>query len=108
MANLNKLIKEFRTELSDLALIKEYNAVAKEYHESKEIQQFETDEHTYQTKMIMARENSRKEEFLEYKAKWQEIHDLHVTHPLYQNYQSLRNEVGDLLNELSNILNDIN
>lgn len=107
MDKLEELIKKFREELSALPLIKEYNEVARKYRDSQEIKDLIQEQKTNQTKMIMARENKRPEEFEAYKRKWKEARDKHVAHPLYQNYTTLKREVGDLLAELNDILNDL-
>ena len=107
MKKIDKLSKQFTTELKELPLVKEYNAVAKEYHASTELKDLEAQIRKVQTKMIMARENHHQEEFEDYKKQWEDYRNQHDQHPLYVNYINLRNEVEGLITELLTILNDL-
>ncbi len=111
MKQLNKtldiLINQFRSELSSLPLIQEYNTLAKQMKENEEITTLQSELKHLQVKMVMARQNKKMEEFENLKKEYDEKNSRYQNHPLFVNYLNLKNEVNELMQEISDILNNI-
>lgn len=105
---LSDLIKEFRNEISELPLIKEYNKVSKAFHEDEEINKIQEDLKSLQIKLTKLRFENTKHDYETLKKEITALKDKYYAHPLVNNYFSLKEEVEDLIKEISDILNQIN
>ncbi len=104
---LENLISTFREQISSLPLVKEFNTISKEFNESSEIKKLQEDLKKLQIQLTKLKAANKEEEYLQLKEKITNLKDKYFTNPLVNNYFTLKDEIEDLISQISFILNNL-
>ena len=95
------LAQKINNELLDLPLIKEYQKLEKIISNDKILSNIDYEIRKAQKEMV---EHSTKEDYLLYQDKYVALKETTKENPIFQNYISIKEEVQDLLNQVSSII----
>ena len=96
-----ELAQQINQELLNLALIKEYQSLENKVLNDETLKNIDYELRKAQKEMV---ENSTKEDFHIYQNKYVKLLDIAKENPLLQNYISLKEELQELLNQVSSLI----
>lgn len=104
---VKKAVDELKKAFDRDELIQEYRLLANKIAESSEIQTLEKELKDLQQKLCNYLDQNLKELYEETKEKYQELKKVYLENPLVNNYQVLKEQVDELLKEVSEILSKL-
>lgn len=99
--SLIDLAKRINKELLDLPLIKEYQKLEEKILADEVLKNIDYEMRKAQRDMV---EHSTKEDYHIYQNRYVSLKDSTKDNPLFQNYLSLKEDVQDLLNQISSLI----
>lgn len=104
---INKAVSELKESLNKEKLIVEYNQLAKKIAESSELNELEEKLKKLQQQLVDALDKDLDDLKKLLLLQYEELKKTYQKHPLYNNYFNYKEEVNNLLQEVSRILNDL-
>lgn len=104
---INKAIIDLKESLNKEKLIAEYNQLAQKISESSELNELEDKLKDLQQQLVDALNKSLTDLHQQLLLQYEELKKAYQEHPLYVNYSNYKEEVNNLLQEVSRILNDL-
>lgn len=104
---IEKAIQDLKEALNAEKLIKEYNQLAKEIADSCELNELEGKLKELQQQLVETLDKNLTDAHQLALVQYDELKKKYESNPLYLNYSNYKEEVNNLLQEISNILNNI-